>query len=237
MTQVNTADRTRACGKCGATDWNPGNRCRPCTKAMTDAYKAANLGKKKANDAAYRLENKEKVKAATLAWRASNKDHIKAVCDAWKKANPEKVKEMACSAYLRHREKHLEKNKARKIANKSKYAAVSAIWRKNNKPKIAAWRAANPDRNRINQHNRRARERSGGRLSPNLRDKLLRLQKGKCACCKKPLGSNYHMDHIFPLALGGLNVDDNIQLLRQRCNQQKSKKHPIDFMQERGFLL
>jgi 5-methylcytosine-specific restriction endonuclease McrA len=45
------------------------------------------------------------------------------------------------------------------------------------------------------------------------------------------------MDHIIPLALGGTNTDDNIQLLRAKCNKQKGAKHPIDFMQQRGFLL
>lgn len=45
------------------------------------------------------------------------------------------------------------------------------------------------------------------------------------------------MDHIVPLALGGSNTDGNIQLLRATCNQQKHAKHPVVFMQERGFLL
>ena len=33
--------------------------------------------------------------------------------------------------------------------------------------------------------------------------KLFRLQRGKCPCCSKPLGNNYHLDHIMPIALGG----------------------------------
>jgi len=41
----------------------------------------------------------------------------------------------------------------------------------------------------------------------------------------------------MPLALGGANADDNIQLLRSTCNQQKHAKHPVDFMQQKGFLL
>jgi 5-methylcytosine-specific restriction endonuclease McrA len=53
----------------------------------------------------------------------------------------------------------------------------------------------------------------------------------------QPLGDNYHLDHITPITLGGSNTDDNMQLLRQRCNNQKYNKHPIDFMQSRGFLL
>ncbi len=36
---------------------------------------------------------------------------------------------------------------------------------------------------------------------------------------------------------GGANIDGNIQLLTGLCNRQKHTKHPVDFMQERGFLL
>lgn len=67
--------------------------------------------------------------------------------------------------------------------------------------------------------------------------KLYELQRGKCACCCKPLGNNYHLDHRVPLARGGRNEDCNMQLLRAKCNMQKSAKDPIEFMQERGFLL
>lgn len=42
---------------------------------------------------------------------------------------------------------------------------------------------------------------------------------------------------IVPLALGGTNTDGNMQLLRSTCNQKKHAKHPVDFMQQRGFLL
>jgi 5-methylcytosine-specific restriction endonuclease McrA len=74
-------------------------------------------------------------------------------------------------------------------------------------------------------------------LSKDISQKLFKIQNGLCACCRKPLGDNFHLDHIMPMALGGSNTDDNIQLLRSRCNQQKHAKHPVDFMQERGFLL
>ena len=87
-------------------------------------------------------------------------------------------------------------------------------------------------------HNRRARVReTGGKLSSDLADKLFKLQKGKCPCCAQPLGDDYHLDHKMPIALGGSNTDGNMQLLRAVCNLQKAKKHPIDFMQIRGFLL
>ena len=68
-------------------------------------------------------------------------------------------------------------------------------------------------------------------------EKLLKLQKGKCPCCSLPLGDDFHLDHKMPLALGGDHVDDNMQLLKARCNMQKRASNPIDFMQSRGFLL
>lgn len=146
---------------------------------------------------------------------------------AWRTANPEKCK--ARSA--KHRASNPEKTRAR-----------SAAWRAENptnvKVNFSAWVKKNPEAMRVHEQNRRAREiASGGKLSRGLSKKLYALQKGKCACCKQPLGAGYHLDHIMPLVLGGTNTDNNIQLLRQRCNNQKHAKHPIDFMQLRGFLL
>ena len=112
-------------------------------------------------------------------------------------------------------------------ANPEKYKAKNDIWYKSNSE---LWRIYN--------HNRRALERAnGGKLSKGLSERLFKLQKGKCPCCNKPLGTNFHLDHITPIYLGGANEDWNIQLLRQQCNSQKRAKDPIKFMQSRGFLL
>ncbi len=118
---------------------------------------------------------------------------------------------------------------------------VIARWQRENpgkaNAKSAKWRIAHPEIRRTYHQNRRARKRaSGGVISPDLAERLFKLQRGKCACCKQPLGNDYHLDHIMPLALGGTNTDDNIQLLRAKCNLQKSAKHPIDYMRENGFL-
>lgn len=117
-----------------------------------------------------------------------------------------------------------------------------AAWLAANREKSSAysttWNNANPDSRRATSNRRRVKqEASMGQLSKGLSEKLYRLQKGKCACCGKPLGIGYHMDHILPLALNGTNTDENMQLLTATCNLQKYKKHPVDFMQSRGFLL
>ena len=61
---------------------------------------------------------------------------------------------------------------------------------------------------------RRARKReNGGILSKGLSDRLFKLQKGKCPCCNQPLGENYHLDHVLPLALGGTKTEIRAQFL------------------------
>lgn len=131
------------------------------------------------------------------------------------------------------------------VANREKLNASSAAygsaWYAANKNKVMAGLTArrknNPEAYRLYNQNRRARA-NGGKLSHDIAERLFKLQRGKCACgCKQPLGDDFHRDHIMPIALDGSNTDDNIQLLRAICNMQKSAKHPVDFMQQRGFLL
>ena len=161
------------------------------------------------------------------AWRAANTEKIIANLARWRAANPEKVRAIDAKYRASHIEKVAAKNAKWQAANPDKIKAINAKWC-----------AANPEYVRIKKQNRRARKReNGGVLSKGLAEKLFKLQRGKCACCGEPLGDDYHLDHITPLVLGGPNTDDNIQLLRSRCNLQKNAKHPIDFMQSKGFLL
>lgn len=76
-----------------------------------------------------------------------------------------------------------------------------------------------------------------GRFTHEEVKRLFVLQDGKCTVCRCALGKVYHRDHIVPIALGGSNSIHNIQLLCVSCNTSKQHKHPVDFMQSRGFLL
>ena len=189
------------------------SQCKTCCSVAIKARYAADIDKMHAYHAAYYAANIDRRRAANAKWRAVNLDQVRAYSANWR------------------------------AANKKKAAASFAAWRAANLEKcraaIAAYRSAHPEAQRIARQNRRARKLSaGGKLSVDIAERLLKLQKGKCACgCNKPLGKNFHRDHIIPLALGGSNTDQNIQLMRPTCNLQKSAKHPIDFMQQRGFLL
>lgn len=125
-------------------------------------------------------------------------------------------------------------------AHKGSAKIAKAKWRAANPEQVKAynakWLRANTAKRREYAQNRRARI-GGDKLSPGLVEKLFHLQRGRCACCSARLLKSYHLDHIMPLALGGRNVDANMQLLNQRCNNRKHAKHPVAYMQERGFLL
>lgn len=167
---------------------------------------------RESNRASY-YKNREKRLAACAEYRAKNKEKVNAGIAKWREENVERVRQQ------------------------------KAEWKLSNSEKVkadnAAWRASNKDKTRACWHAYRARKLSGGgELSRDIANRLLVSQQGKCACgCKQPLGDDYHLDHIMPLALGGANEDWNIQLLRARCNFRKGAKDPIEFAQENGRLL
>lgn len=167
------------------------------------------------------------VKVANAAWKAANPEKVKASKRKYAAANREKGAKAVAAWAAANREKRNASARARGAANREKERAY-----------CKAWASKNKEARRINEQNRRGRKAAaGGKISKDLPAKLFALQKGRCACCKQPLGADYHLDHIVPLSRGGSNTDDNMQLLRPVCNLQKHALHPIDFMQRKGFLL
>lgn len=172
----------------------------------------------------------------------------------WRLNNPEKhaAQKLAYKEKQRLSDaKYYEKNKRRIIArqlnydlsNHKKVQEYRADWRSKNKdklkPYLKKWREDNKSLCQKYHRNRKARVLgNGGVSSENIGQKLFKLQKSKCACCKKSLIKNkFHIDHIVPLAKGGGSEDKNLQLLCIKCNLQKKSKCPIEFMQSRGYLL
>lgn len=177
---------------------------------------------------------------------SSKRDGLQSRCkecnSEYRAANLDKIKAKDAKYYANNLDKHKSAHAKWRSENLGRVRAAAIKWNAANPERVKAytvkWQSANPEAVRIIGHNRRSRKLSaGGKLSKDLAERLFKLQRGKCACCGEPLGKNFHLDHIMPIKLGGANTDDNIQLLRQRCNNKKSAKHPIDFMQSRGFLL
>lgn len=190
--------------------------CKVCSAVVVAKYKAA---------------NREKIRVAYAKYSADNREQIKARRDKYRAENAEKVKASRRASEVKRRSKYPDRVRAQQL----KYYKVNAD---KCREKSRSWAKRNQERRRIVQQNRLARKRiNGGELSKDIVARLYELQRGRCACCKRPLGDNCHLDHIMPIALGGAHTDDNVQLLRAECNVKKGAKHPVEFMQRKGFLL
>ncbi len=233
-------NKPRSCKKCGVTF--SGRGCKECKNAAKRARRKNNPGKERGRAAVYREKNRERIRMAAVTYRAKNPDSVKLAQKTYYENNAIDIKTKLRIYRAENRDRLLKHACEYSIKNKHKKRIAAKKYRDKYpdrvKAQFNAWAAANPEANRVRSQNRRARRiANGGVLSKDIIEKLLVLQKGKCACCGKKLGDDYHLDHIIPLAKGGSNSDSNMQLLKSFCNLQKHAKDPIDFMQERGFLL
>ena len=206
----------------------------------------------------YREKNREKCVAASTASRAKKPEQYKEKQKEYRERSADKIKIVSVLYRDRNRSEINASSRQWQVRNLEKFSAYQSEYRKKNsdseKNRSSLWRRSNPEREsarksayakshkeqrRLNEIDRRsAKKFSGGKLSRDIHERLIVLQKGKCACCKNDLSKiGYHLDHIIPLSKNGRHSDENIQLLCPPCNLSKSAKHPVDFMQQRGFLL
>jgi 5-methylcytosine-specific restriction endonuclease McrA len=83
---------------------------------------------------------------------------------------------------------------------------------------------------RVSEQKRRIeRERSDVHHTPDDVRHQYALQKGKCHWCDKPVGDDYHVDHIIPLSKGGDNSARNICISCPTCNSSKGAKLPHEW--------
>ena len=57
----------------------------------------------------------------------------------------------------------------------------------------------------------------------------------QCAYCEGPLGADANLDHIYPVAKGGLSIVENLVWCCVACNSAKSDKGLMTFIQKRGI--
>ena len=62
-------------------------------------------------------------------------------------------------------------------------------------------------------------------------NKKTKKQQGLCFWCMLPLGQSVHIDHIYPLYLGGSNGAINMCVTHPKCNMDKGAKVMTSFKQ------
>jgi 5-methylcytosine-specific restriction endonuclease McrA len=226
------SESMKVCSICGNTHYAKGF-CRlhyyqqPSYKAyLAGRYQARKEEKKQASKEYYE-KNKESCLAANAAWAAVHQEKMRDYRIKWHSNNRVTINI-----------KRMDRYRSDIYVNRAKSREQHRLYSERNPYKGSEWRKANPEAARAIVTNRRARMRSSnGRHSGDEVIALFVKQNGRCTVCKRSLPKSYHKDHIQPLARGGRNSIDNIQLLCPQCNQCKSDRDPIEFMQERGFLL
>ncbi len=180
-------------------------------RKKTAGWRAKNPERNLTNQRRYVERNRERVRQCETVWAEKNRSKKRGYCKKW---------------YGKNRKGEQERARIKRAKNIEKYRKYSVQWNADNPGKVAAI-----------ARNRRARAAKGGKHSYDDVMALLKKQKGGCVICKTAFGNRYHVDHIMPLARGGSNDRTNLQILCAPCNQSKSARDPIEFMQQRGMLL
>lgn len=169
-------------------------------------------------------------KSCKHAYKLFNQAAIKEQRKQYKAKHAAEIK-----AYMQQYRKHYREK------NRAALSAASIAWNKANADRFAEIRRESRKRNaesaRTTVRNRRARlkERPGSHTATDVLA-IGALQRWRCACCHVDIKRKYHVDHIEPIAKGGSNDRLNLQLLCPMCNISKQDRHPVEFMQTRGFL-
>lgn len=158
-------------------------------------------------------DDPEKYRAFARDWREKNIEYARENSREWARCNRERMRQSAKDWRARNAEHVREKARESYARNKDAFKAHA--------------------------RNRKARKKNAeGRHTSSDIKRICLSQGNKCAVCQEKLiKSRTHVDHIIPLSKGGTNWPRNLQLLCQTCNLQKWTCDPIDFMQEKGFLL
>lgn len=217
--------------------WRKANSERLKAERQQPEYKE----KARKSTAEYRRRNPEKDAASAKAHYARHASKYAAKALARYHENAADRAIYRAGYYQRTRSEALAYAKRYRSANPEAVALAGKNYKKNNRAAVSLvtrnWRAKNPELARRHNHTRRARA-GGLAISRVVIGGLLRTQRWACVNCMASLKkTGYHVDHIMPLALGGTNTDDNVQLLCPACNLSKSSKHPIDWAQANGRLL
>lgn len=149
----------------------------------------------------------------------------------WRSANKEKNLAREIKYREENREKLRERSRLAGAKNKEKYHAKATA-------NTARWKKANPEKVRSYLRNSKASRRlaEGSHTGEDIKE-IYRMQRGLCAYCKIKVGEKYHVDHIQPLARGGSNYRNNLQILCGTCNLQKMASDPLDYARKIGRLL
>lgn len=185
-----------------------------------------------ANSSRWQKENPESVKAAQERYYKNNPDKVKASQKKYYETHPEKMKAKSLNRLKLWGDKLKASTKKWRQENAERVKETSKLWWIKNTDKRSEYnrrfREKFPERVRLNNEKRRAREQNAkGVITPKEWKELCNKYGNRCLCCG---ASNVKLtlDHVLPLIMGGTHTIDNAQPLCGSCNSKKGARH-IDY--------
>ena len=176
-------------------------RCDPCRQAKSEyarVYRAATLVEMKEYKRLWHQRNAEKIRDRVAKWRLEN---------------PERTKEIRARQYVTYKEKA-----------KANALALLAAHPERRKEYDARYQKKHPEKFRAMAQTRRAR--LLGQWVEHV-DHIVVWDRdgGICHICKEPAeASDWHLDHVIPLALGGEHSYANTAVSHSICNRRKGAR-------------
>jgi hypothetical protein len=204
----------------------------------------------------YYEENKERCKEIHRQYRENNRERIrersKQYSRQYRSQNPERVKESFKKWYYKNREGEKERKKQYYFKNQElikQYNSKNREHRKEylskNPERIKAWRKQYAATHKVQILIKTNRERARKKSNTVIQDETLiaafyknvrKARRIKCHWCKQYVKkSDRSIDHIIPLAKGGLHQAVNLCCACKRCNFSKQARLPQEITQQ-GFL-
>lgn len=190
----------------------------------------------------YRNECKECNKAYQKKWREENAEHhreyVSEYCKRRYQENRAEKLDYQKKRYQENRAEKLEYQKRYYEENRLEILEQSKKYYQQNKERhrelTRKWKQNNPERHKIIWRNgnarRRARKKTNGSYKVTNKD-LAKLYNQPCVFCGE-LG-DIQIDHVIPIARGGVHGIGNLQALCEPCNRSKKDKYMIEFKQQK----